>query len=225
MAAASATLAAPPDIRLMNNVAALLFALAVVALLAAGAGALARLPVFSIQSVRIDGEVARNSAATIRANAMPQAERQLLHARREAGAARRSSRCRGCGSAVVRRVWPNRLAVRLEEHRALAQWGDDEPAGQHAGRGVRRQPRRRRGRRAAGVRRARRQPAQMLAMHREAGAAARRCAAGAHRARSACRAAARGAWRSTPAPRSSSAAAARRRCSPAPSASCARSRR
>ena len=52
--------------------------------------------------------------------------------------------------AVVRRVWPDRLAVRLEEHRAAALWEGmrrrRRPPGQQLRRGLRGQRRRRRGR-------------------------------------------------------------------------------
>ena len=79
---------------------------------------------FSIQSVRIDGEVARNSATTIRANAMPKLSGSFFTLDvKQAKAAFES--VPWVRRAVVSRVWPNRLAVRLEEHRALAQWGDD----------------------------------------------------------------------------------------------------
>lgn len=121
MAAASTALAAPVDIRLMNNAIALLRLVAVVALLCAGAFALARLPVFSIHSVRIDGELARNSAATIRANAMPKLEGSFFTLDL-ADAKRAFESVPWVRQAVVNRVWPNRLAVRLEEHRAVAQW-------------------------------------------------------------------------------------------------------
>ena len=39
--------------------------------------------------------------------------------------ARRSSRCRGCATPPCGACLPDRLAVRLEEHRAAALWDDD----------------------------------------------------------------------------------------------------
>ena len=123
MAASTTPFAAAADIRLMNHAAELLFAIAVAALLVAGAGALARSQLFAIQSVRIDGDLAHNSVMTIRANAMPKLEgsfftldlAQAKHAFESVPWVRQ---------ATVSRVWPNRLAVHLEEHRAVAQWGD-----------------------------------------------------------------------------------------------------
>jgi cell division protein FtsQ len=123
-AAAAAAPLASPDIRLMNHAAALLFALVLAALLVAGAGALARLPAFEIRSVRIEGDVSRNDATTIRANAMPKLSGSyftldLAHTKRVFEAVPWVRR------ATVSRIWPNRLAVRLEEHRAAALWGED----------------------------------------------------------------------------------------------------
>jgi cell division protein FtsQ len=113
----------PADVRLMNGVASLLFAVAVLALLAAAGGALARLPQFAIGAVRIDGDVARNSVTTLRANAMPKLSGSFFTLDLDA-AKRAFESAPWVRQAVVSRVWPNRLAVRLEEHRAVAQWQD-----------------------------------------------------------------------------------------------------
>ena len=115
----------PVDVRLMNGVAAGVFVLAGAALLAAGVAWLSRAPLFTIHAVEIDGDLGRNSVHTIRANAMPRLRGNFfsldLDQGREAFEAVPWVR-----SAVVRRVWPDRLAVRLEEHRAAAVWqGDD----------------------------------------------------------------------------------------------------
>lgn len=112
---------APLDIRLMNATAAVLCALAVLAFLWAAASWVVRWPAFSIRAIRIDGDVARNSAATIRANALPRLSGNLftldLPSSQQAFQAVPWVR-----QAVVRRVWPNRLAVTLEEHVPVAYW-------------------------------------------------------------------------------------------------------
>ena len=118
--------------------------------------------------------------------------------------------------AVVRRVWPNRLRVQLEEHRAGRAVGrrasGERQARQQLRRGVRGQRRRRRGRRPADAR------AAPTAARRTCWRCIGRAAAGVRAARtrasrrSRCRAAARGRRRSTAAPWSSSAAAATTRC-------------
>jgi cell division protein FtsQ len=113
----------PADVRLMNGVATLLFAAATLALLAAAGGALARLPQFAIGAVRIDGDVARNSVTTLRANAMPKLSGSWFTLDLDS-AKRAFESAPWVRQAVVSRVWPNRLAVRLEEHRAVAQWQD-----------------------------------------------------------------------------------------------------
>ncbi|MBZ8142109.1 cell division protein FtsQ [Rubrivivax gelatinosus] len=115
----------PMDVRLMNGVASGVFVLAGVALLAAGVMWLVRAPLFTIRAVEIDGDMGRNSVNTIRANAMPRLRGNFfsldLQQGRDAFEAVPWVR-----SAVVRRVWPDRLAVRLEEHRAAAVWqGED----------------------------------------------------------------------------------------------------
>lgn len=115
----------PFDVRLMNGVASAVFALAAVALLALGVLWLTRAPLFTIRAIQLDGDLGRNSVSTIRANATPQLRGNFfsidLQRSREAFEAVPWVR-----HAVVRRVWPNRLAVRLEEHRAAALWqGED----------------------------------------------------------------------------------------------------
>ena len=108
---------------------------------------------------RVEGDVARNSVSTIRANAAPQLAGNFLTI--DLGAVRRAfESVPWVRLAIVRRVWPNRLRVRLEEHRPVALWGSDErrrQARQQLRRGLRGQRRRRRGRRPADARRPRRQ--------------------------------------------------------------------
>ena len=149
--------AMPADIRLMNGVASGLFVLVGVALCVAGLMWLARAPWFTIRVIQLEGDLQRNSVATIRANAMPQLAGNFFSIDLDKARAAFES-VPWVRQAVVRRIWPNRLAVRLEEHRAVALWqgrGRRRAAGQQLRRGVRGQPRRRRGRRPAAVRRAR----------------------------------------------------------------------
>jgi cell division protein FtsQ len=114
--------AAPPwDVRAMNLGANLLFAAA--ALVCAGlvlAWAI-RLPQFTLRAIELGGDVTRNSATTIRANAAPKLAGNLfsLDLQRAQAAFEAVPWVR---RAVVRRVWPDRLAVTLEEHRPAAWW-------------------------------------------------------------------------------------------------------
>lgn len=124
-AAPAAALALPLDVRLMNGAAGLLFAAAALLFAAQLIGWLTRLPQFTLRAIQIDGEVTRNSVATIRANAAPRLAGNFfsidLASTRQAFESVPWVR-----RAVVRRVWPDRIAVRLEEHRAAAWWQVDE---------------------------------------------------------------------------------------------------
>jgi len=114
----------PADVRLMNATASLLYALGAAALLALLLAWAVRQPVFTLRSMRIDGEVTRNSVATIRANAAPRLVGNFFTL--DLGAARRAFEAvPWVRQAVVQRIWPNRLAVRLEEHHAAALWATD----------------------------------------------------------------------------------------------------
>lgn len=113
--------ALPLDVRLMNAVAGAVFALAGVGVLAAGLLWLMRSPMFPIRSIQLDGDLARNSVPTIRANAAPRLAGNFFSVDLQQGRAAFES-VPWVRRAVVRRVWPDRLAVRLEEHRAAALW-------------------------------------------------------------------------------------------------------
>ncbi len=123
--AAAPAPALPADVRLMQATANTVLALLLLGALAAGLLRLARLPVFDIRAIRVEGDVARNSASTIRANAAPRLAGSFLtldlQQARDAFEAVPWVR-----HAVVQRVWPGRLTVRLEEHVPAALWlGDD----------------------------------------------------------------------------------------------------
>ena len=119
----------PLDVRLMNAAASALFALAGLGVLAAGLLWLVRSPMFPIRSIQLEGDLARNSVPTIRANAAPRLAGNFFSVDLQQGRAAFES-VPWVRRAVVRRVWPDRMAVRLEEHRAAALWeGRDGDAG------------------------------------------------------------------------------------------------
>jgi len=119
----------PADIRLMNVTAIIFAVLGVVALVAVALLWVAKQPVFAVRSIRIEGDLAHNSVLTIRANAAPRLAGNFFTM--DLGVARHAFEAvPWVRQAVVRRVWPNRLSVQLEEHRAVALWvnaasGDD----------------------------------------------------------------------------------------------------
>ncbi len=124
-AAPAPAAALPGDVRLMNASAALFAAVGALALAAAGLLALARQPLFALESIRVEGEVTRNSLQTIRANAMPRLAGNYLTM--DLGAAKAAfESVPWVRRAVVQRVFPNRLVVRLEEHQPAARWGDED---------------------------------------------------------------------------------------------------
>ncbi len=114
----------PFDVKLMNLTATVLFTLAAVALLAAALWWVLRHPAFAIGAITVRGEVTHNSAAMLRANVMPRLAGNFftvsLQTTREAFEAVPWVR-----QAVVRREFPNRLRVLLQEHQAVALWGSD----------------------------------------------------------------------------------------------------
>ena len=111
----------PLDVRAMNAAASGVFLLAAVAALAAGLLWLMRSPLFPIRAIQLEGDLARNSVPTLRANAAPRLAGNFFDADLQAGR-RAFEAVPWVRRAVVRRVWPDRLAVRLEEHRAAALW-------------------------------------------------------------------------------------------------------
>ena len=123
MAANSASLQQqlPPDIRVMNGVAALLLVGLLLAILAYGANWLARRPVFSIRAVQVEGDVDRNSTATLRANALPRLSGTFLTMNLQQ-ARQAFEAVPWVRKATVQRVWPAKLKVRLEEHQPSAYW-------------------------------------------------------------------------------------------------------
>lgn len=128
----------PMDIRLMHLTGSLLLAAGVLMSLLAGVWWLARLPVFGLQAITVEGEVTRNNALTLKTNVVPQLHGNFftigLEQTRQAFEAVPWVR-----AAVVRREFPNRLRVQLLEQHPVALWGgrrQQHPA-QPARRGVR----------------------------------------------------------------------------------------
>jgi cell division protein FtsQ len=122
---AAPTSVLPVDVRLMNAIAVVVFALAGVALVAAAFGWVARRPLFSVGAVRLEGDLQRNSVTTVRANAMPHLSGNFFTM--DLGKTRAAfEQVPWVRHAVVHRVWPNRLVVSLEEHQPVALWAGDE---------------------------------------------------------------------------------------------------
>lgn len=112
----------PLDIKLMNATASVLYAGVAVLLAAALGWWLLRHQAFAIGAIRVQGELAHNNAVTLRANVAPKIHGNFftvdLESTRHAFEAVPWVR-----KAVVRREFPNRLRVVLQEHQAVAYWG------------------------------------------------------------------------------------------------------
>lgn len=121
MRAASLSTPLPPDIRLMNAVSALLVAGFVLLALGVALRWMVRLPVFAIRAIEVEGDVTRNSAASLRANALPRLSGSFLSMNLQQGR-QAFEAVPWVRHAVVRRVWPSKLKVTLEEHKPAALW-------------------------------------------------------------------------------------------------------
>jgi cell division protein FtsQ len=114
----------PFDVKLMNIAASALFTLGFALFVAAGAWWAVRHPVFAIAGITVQGEVAHNSVPTIRANVTPQLAGNFFTI--DLAAARKAfETVPWVRQAVVKREFPNRLRVQLEEHHAVALWGGE----------------------------------------------------------------------------------------------------
>lgn len=116
--------ATPLDVKLMNTTATVLFlAFAVLVGLATARWA-ARLSAFDIQGIVVSGDISHNNAVTLRANVAPRLSGTFFSID--------LPRVRAAFEAVpwvrratVRREFPNRLQVVLQEHQAVAYWGSE----------------------------------------------------------------------------------------------------
>jgi cell division protein FtsQ len=120
----------PNDVRWMRSTANGLFGLAALVIGATALYWLVRLPAFTLREIEVAGDVGRNSVATIRVNALPKMRGNFFTTDLQANK-RAFESVPWVRRAVVQRVWPNRLSVRLEEHQPAALWhASDAPSEQ-----------------------------------------------------------------------------------------------
>jgi cell division protein FtsQ len=116
---------APPlDVKLMNMTAAVLFMAVLVLVGVAAARWAAHLSIFDIKGILVSGDITHNNAVTLRANVAPRMSGTFFSVD--------LPRVRSAFEAVpwvrhatVRREFPNRLQVVLQEHQAAAYWGSE----------------------------------------------------------------------------------------------------
>jgi cell division protein FtsQ len=116
--------------RLLNRIANLLIAAAVTAVLAAVALNLARLPVFAVREIEVAGQLDHVTAEQLAAVA-GQAVRGTFFTLDIERARRQFEKLPWVRKVEVRRQWPARLELEVEEHVALARWGDTALVNSH----------------------------------------------------------------------------------------------
>jgi cell division protein FtsQ len=110
--------------RVLNLAAGFLVGLAALAFSAVGLLALLRSDLFPVREIVVQGDVARTARAEIEEAVRDRVAGNFFAA--SAGEVRRAlEQLSWVRRVEVRRAWPDRLEVRLEEHVALARWGDD----------------------------------------------------------------------------------------------------
>ncbi len=115
----------PVDVRLMNATTSLLVAGLALACVAAGLWWALRNPAFAIRQIVVAGDTAHNSAASLRAVVAPRLTGNFFTLDLPAAQAAFQS-APWVRKAVVQREFPGRLNVQLEEHVAVAQWGEGD---------------------------------------------------------------------------------------------------
>jgi cell division protein FtsQ len=120
----SRTLITPLDVRLMHIATVLLYLVLCWLVLSAAARWIAQRPMFQIRAIEVVGDVEHHNAVTLRANINPHVAGSLFHL--DLAKVRTSFQSMPwVRKAVVHRVFPNRLKIRLEEHQAVAYWGTE----------------------------------------------------------------------------------------------------
>ncbi len=115
----------PRDVRLINGVAFAVGALLLGLLLAAAVWWLVRAPWWTLRSIELQGDLQRNSPATLRANILPRLNGNFFNLDLQQ-ARQVVQTVPWIRRAVVRRVWPNGLSVHLQEHRPAARWASSD---------------------------------------------------------------------------------------------------
>lgn len=124
-ARSSPVLPLPADIKLMNTLTALLCAVFAGMVFGAVFYALMQAPWFRLQAIEVQGDLTHNNAVVLHANVAPQVAGNFFTVDLARVRAAFES-VPWVRQAVVRREFPNRLRVVLQEHQAAAYWGAEE---------------------------------------------------------------------------------------------------
>jgi len=121
------------DSRLLNAIANGLFGLCALLLLGAGVWYVVQRPMFTLAVIEVEGRQSDNgekaqlrhvNALTIRSVALPHIKGNFFTANLDQ-ARQAFEMVPWVRRAIIRREWPNKLIVGLEEYRSLGSWGDD----------------------------------------------------------------------------------------------------
>jgi cell division protein FtsQ len=116
------------DTKLLNAIAGSLFGLALLILFCAGMWWLGQRPMFTLRAIRVEGfteePLRRINPATVKSAALPRIKGNFFTANLDAVRLAFEA-VPWVRRAAVRREWPNKLIVTLEEHVPLATWGED----------------------------------------------------------------------------------------------------
>src|SRR5512146_2317774 len=113
------------NVRQLNLAANALYALLALALLAAGAYWLTQRPAFTLHTIAIGGDIEHINAPTVRAGVVGRLRGNFFTVYLD-NARQAFEQMPWVRRASVRRVWPNALAVTLEEYKPLGTWGSDQ---------------------------------------------------------------------------------------------------
>lgn len=113
------------DTRQLNLLANALYSLLALALFAAAGYWLVEQPKFTLRVIKVSGELEHINMPTVRAALMGQVRGNFFTVDLETVRAAAES-MPWVRQASVQRVWPNQLAITLQEHKALGLWGSDQ---------------------------------------------------------------------------------------------------
>ncbi|KVE39718.1 cell division protein FtsQ/DivIB [Burkholderia sp. TSV86] len=113
------------NVRQLNLAASALYALLLLVLAAAGCYWLIQRPAFALREIRIDGDTEHINAPTVRAGVVGRLKGNFFTVDLDLARAA-FEQMPWVRHASVRRVWPNALAVTLEEYKPLGTWGNDQ---------------------------------------------------------------------------------------------------
>ena len=120
----SHSISTPLDVKLMQMATMALYMVLLMLIAGAGARWIARMPAFNLRSIQVSGDVEHHNAVTLRANVSSHVAGSLFTVELDKVQDAFQS-MPWVRKAVVQRVFPNRLKVKLQEHQVVAYWGTE----------------------------------------------------------------------------------------------------